>query len=79
MNMSEVITRINVLAKKAKTEGLTEAEAAEREALRKAYLAEFRAGLRQRLDSTYVQTQDGAKIPYKEYLRLAKEAKEKES
>ena len=28
---------------------------------------------------TYVQTQDGAKIPYKEYVRLAKEAKEKES
>ena len=54
-------------------------EAAEREALRKAYLAEFRAGLRQRLDSTYVQTQDGAKIPYKEYVRLAKETKEKES
>ena len=73
------IERINALARKAKTEGLTEAEAAEREALRKAYLAEFRAGLRQRLDSTYVQTQDGTKMPYKEYVRLAKEAKEKES
>ena len=76
---ASMIERINALARKAKTEGLTEAEAAEREALRKAYLAEFRTGLRQRLDSTYVQTQNGAKIPYKEYVRLAKEAKEKES
>ena len=76
---TSIIERINALARKAKAEGLTEAETAEREALRKAYLAEFRAGLRQRLDSTYVQTQDGAKMPYKEYVRLAKETKEKES
>ena len=37
------IARINALAKKAKTIGLTARETAERDALRKEYLAEMRA------------------------------------
>ena len=36
------IARINALAKKAKTVGLNERETAERDALRKEYLAEMR-------------------------------------
>ena len=63
------IARINALAKKAKTVGLNE-----RDALRKEYLAEMRASFKAQLDSTYVQTADGAKIPYAEYARTAKEA-----
>lgn len=66
------IERINALAKKAKAVGLTERETAERDALRKEYLADMRAAFKQQLDSTYVQTADGAKIPYAEYAKLSK-------
>lgn len=66
------IDRINALAKKAKGIGLTERETAERDALRKEYLADMRAAFKQQLDSTYVQTADGAKIPYAEYVKLSK-------
>ena len=66
------IDRINALAKKAKAIGLTEREIAERDALRKEYLADMRAAFKQQLDSTYVQTADGAKIPYAEYAKLSK-------
>ncbi len=66
------IDRINALAKKAKAIGLTERETAERDALRKEYLADMRAAFKQQLDSTYVQTADGAKIPYAEYAKISK-------
>ena len=66
------IDRINALAKKAKAIGLTERETAERDALRKEYLADMRAAFKQQLDSSYVQTADGAKIPYAEYAKLSK-------
>uniref|UniRef100_UPI004027FA36 DUF896 domain-containing protein n=1 Tax=Gemmiger formicilis TaxID=745368 RepID=UPI004027FA36 len=66
------IDRINALAKKAKAIGLTERETAERDALRKEYLADMRAAFKQQLDSTYVQTADGAKIPSAEYAKLSK-------
>ena len=66
------IDRINALVKKAKAIGLTERETAERDALRKEYLADMRAAFKQQLDSTYVQTADGAKIPYAEYAKLTK-------
>ena len=66
------IDRINALAKKAKAIGLTERATAERDALRKEYLADMRAAFKQQLDSTYVQTADGAKIPYAEYAKLSK-------
>ena len=66
------IDRINALAKKAKAIGLTERETAERDALLKEYLADMRAAFKQQLDSTYVQTADGAKIPYAEYVKLSK-------
>ncbi len=66
------IDRINALARKAKSIGLTERETAERDALRKEYLTDMRASFRQQLDNTYVQTADGAKIPYAEYAKLSK-------
>ena len=66
------IDRINALAKKAKAIGLTERETAERDALRKEYLADMRAAFKLQLESTDVQTADGAKIPYAEYAKLSK-------
>ena len=47
----EKIQRINALAKKAKTEGLTPAELAERDELRREYLAGIRENFKQTLDS----------------------------
>ena len=45
------IERINYLARKAKTDGLTDEERAERAELRKEYLAAVRQNLRQTLES----------------------------
>ena len=45
------IERINALAKKAKTVGLTKEEAAERDKLRKEYLAAIRKNFKATLDS----------------------------
>ncbi len=55
------IDRINFLARKAKAEGLNEAEQAEQAALRAAYIAEFRAGLRGTLEHTYLERPDGSR------------------
>ena len=61
MTMEEMIPRINELARKAKTVGLTEDEAKERDALRQEYLAAFRKSLNAQLDNTYIVTPDGTK------------------
>ena len=61
MTQDELVARINALAAKAKAEGLTEAETAERAKLREEYLARFRKGLNQQLDNTYVLGPDGIK------------------
>ena len=57
----EKLERINELAKKSKTEGLTEAEASEQKKLREEYINEFKASLRGMLDNTYIQDPDGNK------------------
>ena len=53
------IDRINALAKKAKTEGLTEAETAERKALREEYIAVYRKNLRTQLDNMFIVEPNG--------------------
>ena len=55
----EKIDRINALAHKAKSVGLTEEEKKERELLRKEYIASVRMNLRAQLDNVDVQQEDG--------------------
>ena len=57
------VERINELAHKAKTEGLTEEETLERDRLRQEYLAVFRQNLRAQLDNTYIVDDRGNKRP----------------
>ena len=58
----EKIDRINYLAHKSKTpEGLTEEEKAEQATLRKEYIAEWRRGMIETLDNTYIVESDGTK------------------
>ena len=60
--LEEKIQRINELARKSKTpEGLTEEEKAEQAELRKEYIAEWRQGVTQVLDNTYVMDEQGNK------------------
>ena len=61
MNMDEVIARINELARKAKAEGLTEQELAERDKLRRIYIDSVKANLVGHLENTYVVHPDGSK------------------
>ena len=55
------IDRINELAHKAKTVGLTEEEIRERDVLRKEYVAAVRQNLRAQLDNTWVVDEKGNK------------------
>lgn len=59
------IDRINELARKAKAEGLTPAEEAERRTLRAEYIAAYRASLRGQLESLVIRTPDGKQRPLK--------------
>ena len=61
MKKYEVIARINVLAKKAKTEGLTEEETAERDKLRRIYIDSVKSNLTAQLDNTYLVDEKGNK------------------
>lgn len=55
----KLIARINELAHKAKSVGLTEEEKAERAKLRSEYIASIRMNLRMQLDNIDIQEKDG--------------------
>ena len=61
MDMKEVIARINELAAKNKTVGLTEEELVERDKLRRIYIDSYKASLVGHLDNTYIVRPDGTK------------------
>lgn len=59
------IDRINQLAQKSRSQGLTPEETAERDALRREYIDSVLGSLRGQLDNTYLVDQQG----HKEKLR----------
>ena len=59
--MEKIIARINELAKKAKTQGLTQEETAAREKLRRIYIDAVKANLVGQLENTYVVYPDGTR------------------
>ncbi len=61
MDMNAVIARINELAAKAKTAGLTQEELAERDKLRRIYINNVKTTLTGQLDNTYIVSPDGTK------------------
>lgn len=57
----EKIDRINELARKKKTMGLTDSELQEQNILRREYIESFKASLVSQLENTYIVEPDGTK------------------
>ena len=70
--MDKRIERINFLAKKAREEGLNEAEKAEQQKLREEYLADFRKSFRRQLENTDIKYDDGETVPLTEFKKSKK-------
>ena len=60
------IERINELARKKKTAGLTEEEIKEQAELLREYLAEYRENMKAMLDSMVIQEKDGTRHALKQ-------------
>ncbi|AEV68829.1 DUF896 domain-containing protein [Acetivibrio clariflavus] len=60
------INRINELARKSKTVGLTPEEKQEQQRLRNEYINEFRNSLKSTLDSIVIMDEKGNKRPLKQ-------------
>ena len=65
MDTKEVIARINELAAKNKTVGLTDEELVERDKLRRIYIDSYKASLIGQLENTYIVQPDGTKVKVK--------------
>ncbi len=63
---NKLLKRINELAKKKKTVGLTADELAEQKKLYKIYLGEIRTQFDKTLDNVSVKNKDGSVVPFKE-------------
>ena len=62
MDINAVIARINELAAKNKTVGLTEEELEDRAKLRRIYIDNVTGNLKGQLDNTYIVRPDGTKV-----------------
>ena len=58
---SELIERINALARKSREEGLTPEEKEEQAKLRQQYIAGFRQGMTNTLENVYIVDENGNK------------------
>lgn len=59
--MEKLVKRINELSRKAKAEGLTEAEKSEQADLRAQYIKAFRQGFLNTMENVYVVDENGNK------------------
>ncbi|WP_414840205.1 DUF896 family protein [Carnobacterium sp. TMP28] len=73
MISKERIERINVLAKKAKNEGLSLSEQSEQKKLREAYLAAFRGGMRNHIEGLKVVDEKGTDVTPDKLKQIQKE------
>lgn len=69
----QVRQRINELYKKKQESGLTEAEEAERKELHKKFIANFRAGFKQQLDSLVIVDKKGKDVTPEKAKQIQKE------
>ena len=61
--IEKVENKMNELAHKNKTQGLTDEELKERDILRKEYIAEFKKGMKKNImDNLYIMDKDGNKV-----------------
>ena len=67
--MDERVKRLNELAQKSRTVGLTDEEKDEQQRLRQEYVKAFRAGLDGMLDGVFVAGQNGENIAIKTYMK----------
>ena len=67
-----LLRRINELAKKKKTVGLTAEEQAEQKKLYKIYLGEIRQQFSATLDHVSVEEKDGTVVPFKKAYKKKK-------
>lgn len=76
MLSKEKIARINELAKRAKTSGLTKSEAKEQQTLRSEYIKTFRQSFKQQLHNVTVVDDNGNDVT-PDALKLSKENQNK--
>ncbi|MBQ3435297.1 MAG: DUF896 domain-containing protein [Selenomonadaceae bacterium] len=69
---NKLLQRINELAKKKKTVGLTADELAEQKKLYKIYLGEIRTQFDKTLDNVSVKNKDGSVVPFKDAYKKKK-------
>lgn len=76
-DMQQIIGRINQLTAISRERELTGPELSERQRLRAAYMKNFNASFRSELDSTFVETEDGEKVPLRDWNeRVRKDAED---
>ena len=73
MLSQEKIERINVLARKKKSEGLNPEEVQEQAALRQEYLASLRHGMRNHIEGMKIVDQEGTDVTPDKLKQIQKE------